>query len=96
VASLLWSSLAETAVSSSIDSFGLNSFGLIRSVIIAGSCLFVLLVASRTIQYPNVGMKMSLGFFAPIVNNISVAGFLASMSLGHILGTLLIINFVEQ
>ncbi len=56
--------------------------------IIIGSCLFVLLVASRTIKYPHTGAKMPLPFSKSLFNNISVAGFLASMSFGHILGVL--------
>lgn len=56
--------------------------------IIIGSCLFVLLVASRTIKYPKTGAKMPLPFSKSLFNDISVAGFLASMSFGHILGVL--------
>lgn len=58
--------------------------------IIIGSCLLVLFIASRTIEMPNVGPKMPLGPFAPLFNNISLAGFLASMSFGHIIGVLLV------
>ncbi|MGV0024506.1 photosystem I reaction center subunit X [Phormidesmis priestleyi] len=57
--------------------------------IIIGSCLFVLIVASRTIKYPHTGAKMPLPFSKSLFNDISVAGFLGSMSLGHILGVLL-------
>lgn len=57
--------------------------------IIIGSCLLVLLIASRTIKYPHTGAKMPLPFSKSLFNNISVAGFLASMSFGHILGVLL-------
>lgn len=62
---------------------------------IIGSCLFVLLVASRTIKYPHTGAKMPLPFSKSLFNNISVAGFLASMSFGHILGFLLTLAFAN-
>jgi photosystem I subunit X len=55
---------------------------------IIGWSLLILFIASRTIQEPNVGPKMPLGPFAPLFNNISVAGFIAAMSFGHILGVL--------
>jgi photosystem I subunit 10 len=57
--------------------------------IIIGSCLFVLLIASQTIKYPHRGAKMPLPVSKSLFNHISVAGFLASMSFGHILGVLL-------
>lgn len=60
--------------------------------IIIGSCLLVLLIASRTIRYPQVGPKMPLGPFSPLFNNISVAGFLAAMSFGHIIGVALVLG----
>uniref|UniRef100_B8HWV8 Photosystem I reaction center subunit PsaK n=1 Tax=Cyanothece sp. (strain PCC 7425 / ATCC 29141) TaxID=395961 RepID=B8HWV8_CYAP4 len=50
------------------------------------SCLIALFIASRVIQEPHVGPKMPLGPLAPLFNNISLAGFLAAMSFGHILG----------
>ncbi len=53
--------------------------------IIIGSCLLVLLIASRTIQYPHVGPKMPLPFPA-LFNNPSVGTFLGSMALGHVIG----------
>ena len=56
--------------------------------VIIGSCLLVLIIASRTIKYPNAGAKMPLPFSKSLFNDISVAGFLASMSFGHILGVL--------
>ncbi len=56
--------------------------------VIIGSCLLVLIIASRTIKYPQTGAKMPLPFSKSLFNNISVAGFLASMSFGHILGVL--------
>ncbi|MDX2213071.1 MAG: photosystem I reaction center subunit PsaK [Oculatellaceae cyanobacterium bins.114] len=55
---------------------------------IIGSCLLVLLIASRTIAEPHVGPKAPLGPFAPLFNNISLAGFIGAMSFGHILGVL--------
>jgi photosystem I subunit X len=83
-------SLAQASIGNSIDAWNWS-----RSLVISGACLFVLLIASRTIQHPYVGPKMPLGPFGPLFNHISLAGFLASMSLGHILGTFLIINFVN-
>ncbi|MCU0567125.1 MAG: photosystem I reaction center subunit X [Oculatellaceae cyanobacterium Prado106] len=65
----------------------------LRPLLISGSCLFVLLVASRTIQHPHVGPKMPLGPFSSLFNHISTAGFLAAMSFGHIIGTLLVLRF---
>jgi photosystem I subunit X len=56
--------------------------------IIIGSCFLVLLIASRTIAYPSVGPKMPLGPLSPLFNNISIAGFIAAMSFGHIVGTI--------
>lgn len=56
--------------------------------VMIGSCLLVLLIASRTIKYPQAGAKMPLPFSKSLFNDISVAGFLASMSFGHILGVL--------
>lgn len=67
--------------------------------VIIGSCLLVLIIASRTIKYPQAGAKMPLPFSKSLFNNISVAGFLASMSFGHILGvlaTLALANSVAQ
>jgi photosystem I subunit X len=66
------------------------------SLVMIGACLSVLLIASRTINYPNVGPKMPLGPFSGLFNHISLAGFLAAMSLGHIVGAFLIINFVNS
>jgi photosystem I subunit X len=57
--------------------------------IIIGSCLLVLIIASRRIKFPHQGAKMPLPFSKLLFNDISVAGFLGSMSLGHILGVLL-------
>lgn len=56
--------------------------------IMIGVCLLTLAIASRTIAHPHVGPKMPLGPVAPLFNHISVAGFLAAMSFGHILGVL--------
>lgn len=83
--------LAQSTVDSS-----LGSWDLPKSVVMSGACLFVLLIASRTINQPHVGPKMPLGPLGPLFNNISLAGFIGSMSLGHILGTFLIINFVNS
>jgi photosystem I subunit X len=65
------------------------------ALVISAACLFVLAIASRTIQHSHVGPKMPLGPFRPLFNDISLAGFIASMSLGHIIGTFLVINFVR-
>jgi photosystem I subunit 10 len=35
---------------------------------------------------------MPLGPFSPLFNNISVAGFLAAMSFGHIIGVALVLG----
>ncbi len=59
--------------------------------IIIGSCLLVLLIASRTIECPHVGPKMPLGPLAPLFNNISLGGFLGAMSFGHMIGVALTI-----
>ncbi|UBF25276.1 hypothetical protein K9N68_27255 [Kovacikia minuta CCNUW1] len=56
---------------------------------IIGSCLVILFLASRNIERPHDGPKMPLGPLAPLFNNISVAGFIGSMSFGHIVGVLL-------
>jgi photosystem I subunit X len=82
--------LAQAIVSDPIETWNWS-----RSLVLSGSCLFVLLIASRTIRQPNVGPKMPLGPFAGLFNNISLAGFLGSMSLGHIIGAFLIINFLN-
>lgn len=63
---------------------------------IIGACLLVLIIASRTIKYPQTGAKMPLPFSKSLFNNISVAGFLASMSFGHILGVLLTLAFANS
>ncbi len=57
-------------------------------IIITITCLIVLFLASRGINKPHEGPKMPLGPLGPIFNNISLAGFIAAMSFGHILGTL--------
>jgi photosystem I subunit X len=72
------------------------AWSLPRALVISGACLFVLIIASRTIKHPNVGPKMPLGPLGPLFNNISLASFIASMSLGHIIGTFLVINFVRS
>lgn len=82
--------LAQTIVNEPIETWNWS-----RSVVLSASCFVILLIASRTIRQPNVGPKMPLGPFSGLFNNISVAGFLGSMSLGHIIGAFLIINFVN-
>ena len=74
-----------------------TSMGLQLStpIIITLSSLLVLFIASRTIQQPHVGPKMPLGPLGPIFNNISVAGFIGSVSLGHILGTLITLGIAR-
>lgn len=80
--------LAQTAISNPSETWNWS-----RSLVLSGACLSILFIASRTIQYPKVGPKMPLGPFGALFNDISWAGFLGSMSLGHILGAFLIINF---
>jgi photosystem I subunit X len=82
--------LAQAIVNEPIETWNWS-----RSVVLSASCLVVLLIASRTIRQPNVGPKMPLGPFSGLFNNISLAGFLGSMSLGHIIGAFLIINFLN-
>jgi photosystem I subunit X len=82
--------LAQAAVNNPIDSWNWS-----RSLVLSGTCFFVLFIASRTINHPHVGPRMPLGPFSGLFNNISWAGFIASMSLGHIIGAFLIINFVN-
>ncbi|MCY7321684.1 MAG: photosystem I reaction center subunit X [Phormidesmis sp. CAN_BIN36] len=67
---------------------GTELFNWEGTPVMIGSCLLVLLIASRTIKYPQAGARMPLPFSKSLFNSISVAGFLASMSFGHILGVL--------
>lgn len=83
--------LAQTALTNPIEAWDWT-----RSLVMIGACLAVLFVASRTINQPHVGPKMPLGPFGALFNNISLAGFLGSMSLGHIIGAFLIINFFNS
>ena len=53
--------------------------------------ILALLVLSRRIWYPHVGQKMPLPF-PSLFNNVSVPAFLACMSAGHLLGTLMILT----
>ena len=80
--------LAQTAINDPVEAWNWS-----RSLVLIGACLLILFIASRTIQYPNVGPKMPLGPFGALFNNISVAGFLGSISLGHIVGAFLIIIY---
>ena len=78
---------------------GTELFNWEGTPVMIGSCLIVLLIASRTIKYPQAGARMPLPFSKSLFNSISVAGFLASMSFGHILGvlaTLTLANSVAQ
>lgn len=78
---------------------GTELFNWEGTPVMIGSCLLVLLIASRTIKYPQAGARMPLPFSKSLFNSISVAGFLASMSFGHILGvlaTLTLANSVAQ
>jgi photosystem I subunit X len=88
--------MVEQAISGDLTT-GLN----LRQIapIISGACLLSLAIASRTIAHSHVGPKMPLGPVAPLFNNISVAGFLAAMSFGHILGALTVFGlsgFLER
>lgn len=62
--------------------------------IIIGSCLLVLLLAGRTIRYPQVGPKMPLPF-PGVFNNPSVATFLGSMALGHVIGIAAVLGLIN-
>ena len=62
---------------------------------IVGACLLMLLIGSRTIKYPQTGTRMPLPFSKSLFNSISVAGFLACMSFGHVLGFLLTLGFAN-
>lgn len=83
--------LAQTALTNPIEAWDWT-----RSLVMIGSCLLILFIASRTINQPHVGPKMLLGPFGALFKNISLAGFLASMSLGHIVGAFLIIKFFNS
>jgi photosystem I subunit 10 len=72
----------------SIDNSGAVWAGTGTPIIITLASLIVLFIASRTIDRPHDGPKMPLGPLGPLFNNISVAGFIGAVSLGHILGTL--------
>jgi photosystem I subunit X len=87
---LLLLDLAQVDINNPIATWNWSS-----ALVISTACLFVLTIASRTIQHPHVGPKMPLGPLGPLFNDISLAGFIASMSLGHIIGTFLVINFVR-
>lgn len=83
--------LAQIAANDPIETWNWS-----RSLVLSGACLVVLFIASRTIQQPHVGPKMPLGPFGALFNNISLAGFIGSMSLGHLIGAFLIINFFNS
>jgi photosystem I subunit X len=63
--------------------------------IMIGACLLTLTLVSRTIAHPHVGPKMPLGPLSGLFNHISLAGFLAAMSFGHILGVLTVFGFAN-
>lgn len=52
---------------------------------IIGACVLSLLIIPRIVRFPQVGQKMPLPFPA-VFNNPSVGTFLASMSVGHLIG----------
>jgi photosystem I subunit 10 len=54
------------------------------AAIISASCLLILLIASRSIKYPQVGAKLPINL--PLLGNPSVGTFLASMAFGHVVG----------
>jgi len=56
------------------------------AAVISVSCLLVLVIAVRTVQYPHVGAKMPLGPLGQFFNNPSIGTFIGSMALGHIIG----------
>lgn len=60
------------------------------ALIITGWSLVIAIIAGRSIERPHTGPKMPLPF-PSLFNNISAAGFLGSVSLGHIVGVLTIL-----
>ena len=88
--------LAQTAMAQTAISNPVEAWNGAHSLVMSAACLSVLFIASRTINYPNVGPKMPLGPFGALFNNISLAGFLGSMSLGHVVGAFLIIKFFSS
>ncbi|MBW4570037.1 MAG: photosystem I reaction center subunit PsaK [Tolypothrix carrinoi HA7290-LM1] len=53
--------------------------------VIIGACVLALLIIPRIVRLPHVGQKMPLPF-PEVFNNPSVGAFLASMSVGHLIG----------
>lgn len=53
--------------------------------VIIGACVLSLLIIPRIVSLPQVGQKMTLPF-PEVFNNPSVGTFLASMSVGHLIG----------
>lgn len=54
------------------------------ALIISASSLLILLIASRSIKYPQVGAKLPVNL--PILGSPSVGTFVASMAFGHVVG----------
>lgn len=63
-----------------------------KFLIITITSLLILFIAGRTIERPHDGPKALLPFPA-LFNNPSWGTLLGSVSLGHIVGTLLILGF---
>ncbi|GAX41017.1 hypothetical protein NIES4075_19850 [Tolypothrix sp. NIES-4075] len=53
--------------------------------IIIGASVLALLIIPRIVRFPHTGPKMPLPF-PEVFNNPSVGAFLASMSVGHLIG----------
>lgn len=63
-----------------------------KFLIITITSILILFIAGRTIERPHDGPKAPLPF-PSLFNNPSVGTLLGSVSLGHIVGTLLILGF---
>lgn len=63
-----------------------------KFLIITITSLVILFIAGRSIERPHDGPKAPLPF-PSLFNNPSLATLIGSVSLGHIVGTLLILGF---
>lgn len=63
------------------------------AAIISASSILVLLIASRSIKYPQVGAKLPVSL--PIVGSPSVGTFVASMAFGHVLGVGIVLGLTN-
>lgn len=62
-------------------------------LIISLSSLLVLLIASRTIRYPQVGEKLPVSL--PLINSPSLGTFVASMAFGHVVGVGIVLGLTN-